>query len=134
MDYRDRLEAGRELARKLLSYKSCANVVVLALPRGGVPVGYEVARAIHAPLDVFLVRKLGVPGCEDLTMGAIASGNTLVVDPDTLKMFQVSRQALADTLRKEQAELLRKQRLYRGCCPALPVQGRTVIIVDDELS
>src|SRR3990167_3142712 len=100
MSYRDRLEAGRELAQRLLPYKDAANLIVLVLSRGGAPGGDEVARALRAPLDVFIVRTLAIPGCKQLTLGAIASGNTLVINPDTLRMFGVNKDALTQLLRK----------------------------------
>jgi putative phosphoribosyl transferase len=132
--YAHRAEAGRDLAEKLLPYKDRSDVIVLALPRGGVPVAYEVARALGAPLDIFLVRKLGVPGHEELAMGAIASGETLVLNHDVLQMFGISDQQLRQCMRKEQVELKRREKLYRGARPPPPLQGRTVIVVDDGLA
>jgi putative phosphoribosyl transferase len=134
MDYRNRSAAGRELAMKLLAYKGRQDVLVLALPRGGVPVAYQVAKVLRAPLDIWVVRKLGVPGHEELAMGAIASGGTLVVNDDILWTFGVSKSALRKLVEKEQVELARRERIYRGERPPLPVKGRTVIVVDDGLA
>ncbi len=132
--YKDRSEAGRELARKLGAYKDRSDVLVLALPRGGVPVAYEVALALNAPLDVFLVRKLGVPGHEELAMGAIASDGTLAVNTEVMDALCIPEATLGRCIRAEQAELARRDKLYRGQRPPPLVQGRTVIVVDDGLA
>lgn len=132
--YENRAEAGQALAAKLNQYKDRQDVLILALPRGGVPVAYEVARALHAPLDIFLVRKLGVPGHEELAMGAIASGGTLVINDDILRMYGVSMEQLDATRRLEQAELERREQLYRGSRNLPALQGRTVLVVDDGLA
>jgi len=130
--YADRHDAGRTLATYLSHYQNQPKLLVLALPRGGVAVGYEVAQALHAPLDVFVVRKLGFPGHEEYAMGAIASGGIRVMNP--LPGFTVPPEALAAVLAKEQAELLRREQLYRAQRPPLHIAGRTVILVDDGLA
>src|SRR5580700_8763512 len=115
MDYpfRDRKEAGRLLAQRLAEYANRDDAIVLALPRGGVPVGFEVARALHAPLDVFLVRKLGVPGREELAMGAIASGGVRVLN-GVAEALGIAEEEIAEIAEREKLELRRRERLYRG--------------------
>ena len=130
--YKDRHDAGRKLAALLLAYRDQPNVLVLGLPRGGVAVASEVARALHAPLDVFVVRKLGMPGHEEYAVGAIASGGTRVMNP--LPGLRLSPSALAPVLAREQAELVRREQLYRDQRPPLALAGRTVILVDDGLA
>lgn len=130
--YSDRHDAGRQLAEQLDHYKDLPHVLVLALPRGGVAVGYEVAQALHAPLDVFVVRKLGLPGHEEYAMGAIASGGIRVMNP--LPGITVPPEALAAVLAKEQTELIRREQLYRAQRPPIHIAGRTVILVDDGLA
>jgi putative phosphoribosyl transferase len=132
--FRDRNEAGRLLAGKLKAYANRPDVLVLALPRGGVPVAYEVARALNAPLDIFLVRKLGVPGHEELAMGAIASGGMRVLNEDVVHYLRVPNEAIERVARQEQQELERREREYRGDQPAPEVRGRTVILIDDGLA
>jgi putative phosphoribosyl transferase len=132
--FRDRHDAGRQLANALDKYAHHHDLIVLALPRGGVPVGYEVARALDAPLDVFLVRKLGTPGHEELAMGAIASGGIRVVNEQVRAMLQVTDDAVARVAAREQEELERRERAYRGDAPAPALRGRTVIVVDDGLA
>ena len=132
--FRDRRDAGRRLAAELQAYADRPGVMVLALPRGGVPVGYEVARALGAPLDVFMVRKLGVPWHEELAMGALASGGVRVLDPDVIRETRVSEAQIAQVTADEQAELERRERQYRGNRPNPDVRGKTVIIVDDGLA
>jgi putative phosphoribosyl transferase len=132
--FRDRREAGRELARRLASYAGRADVIVLALPRGGVPVASEIARALDAPLDVFLVRKLGVPGYEELAMGAIASGGARVLDSEVVQAYRVSDEDIGRVASAESRELVRRERAYRGDRPPLDLLGRTVILVDDGLA
>jgi predicted phosphoribosyltransferase len=132
--YRDRTDAGRQLATKLTNYARRADVTVLALPRGGVPVAFEVAAALHAPLDVFIVRKLGVPGHEEFAMGPIATGGVRVLDDDALRFLGVSRAAIEQVTAAEQRELERRERVYRGDRPPPDVSGRTVILVDDGLA
>jgi predicted phosphoribosyltransferase len=134
MMYRDRSEAGRILATKLAAYADQSDVLVLALPRGGVPVAFEVAQGLHAPLDVFLVRKLGLPGHEELAMGAIASGGVRVLNEEVMRVLQVPDYVLETVAATEQQELERRERLYRGERPPLEVHGKTVILVDDGLA
>ena len=132
--YRDRTEAGRLLAAELRAYVDQPEVLVLALPRGGVPVGYEVARALHVPLDVFIVRKLGVPAHPELAMGAIATGGVRVIDRSVMESFGVTEAELAAVAAEEERELERRERRYRGGTPPPDVAGRTVILVDDGLA
>jgi predicted phosphoribosyltransferase len=132
--FRDRADAGRRLADELREYAGDPDVRVLALPRGGVPVAYEVARALDAPLDVFIVRKLGLPGHEELAMGAIATGGVLVRNEDVIRMAKVSDATLRRVAESELQELERRERRYRGDRPPPDVAGRTVILVDDGLA
>jgi putative phosphoribosyl transferase len=132
--FKDRRDAGRKLAEALQAYTGRNDVVVLALPRGGVPVAYEVARAIGAPLDIFLVRKLGTPGQPELAMGAIASGGIVVVNPDVVQMLRLPPEALEAATRAETVELERREKAYRGTRPHPSLEGRTVILVDDGLA
>ncbi len=133
--FRDRKQAGELLGQELAQrLGERDDVLVLALPRGGVPVAYEVAQALHAPLDVFIVRKLGVPGHEELAMGAIASGDVLVLNDDVLAQLRVPQRAIEAVAAHERQELARRERSYRGNKPTLDVRGRTVIIVDDGLA
>jgi predicted phosphoribosyltransferase len=132
--YRDRTHAGRELASKLPEYANRPDVTVLALPRGGVPVAFEVAKALRAPLDVFVVRKLGVPGHEEYAMGAIATGGVRVLDEGVVRAIGVTRAELDAVTAAEQRELERRERQYRGDRPPPEVAGRTVILVDDGLA
>lgn len=134
MLFRDRAEAGRRLAEKLHGYANRPDVIVLALPRGGVPVAYEVARALNAPLDVFLVRKLGFPGQEELAMGAIASGGARVLNTSLLRRLHVPQEAIDAIAAKELRELERREQAYRGASPPASVRDRTVILVDDGLA
>jgi putative phosphoribosyl transferase len=132
--FRDRSEAGRLLASKLDAYVNRPDVLVLALPRGGVPVAYEVARALGAPLDVFLVRKLGVPGHEEPAMGAIATGGVRVLSDQVVRALRIPDYVIDAVAAQEQQELARRERLYRGGRPPPDVRGRTVILVDDGLA
>jgi putative phosphoribosyl transferase len=132
--FRDRHEAGRQLARALDRYAHHGDTIVLGLPRGGVPVAYEVARALDAPLDVFLVRKLGTPGHEELAMGAIATGGLRVVNEQVRAMLQVTDDAIDRVAAREQDELERRELAYRGAMPTPDLRGRTVIVVDDGLA
>jgi len=132
--YVDRREAGVVLAEHLDQFVDRDDVVVLALPRGGVPVGSEVARALRAPLDVFVVRKLGFPGQPELAMGALASGGVRVLNEDVLGSFPVPRDAIEAVTRTEQLELERRERAYRNGHSLVPVEGRIVILVDDGLA
>jgi putative phosphoribosyl transferase len=130
----DRRDAGRQLATRLAEYAHRPDVIVLALPRGGVPVAYEVARALGAPLDVLLVRKLGVPGHEELAMGAVASGGVRVLDTDVLRAAGVTPEELESVTATEQRELERRDTQYRARRPFPAIAGRTVILVDDGLA
>ncbi|HDR9511270.1 TPA: phosphoribosyltransferase [Burkholderia cepacia] len=130
----DRADAGRQLAQTLYAYAGRADVVVLALPRGGVPVAYQVARALRAPLDVLVVRKLGVPVNPELAMGAIASGHMVYLQRSVIREMCVTEAQLADVIAHETAELKRREALYRGAWPPVPVKGRTVIVVDDGIA
>jgi putative phosphoribosyl transferase len=130
----DRRAAGKKLAEKLAKYAHQPDLLVLALPRGGVPVAYEIARALSAPLDVFLVRKLGVPNDEELAMGAIASGGVRVLNKEVTSRFQFPQSVIDEVASREQKELERREYLYRGGQSAPDVQGRTVILTDDGLA
>jgi predicted phosphoribosyltransferase len=132
--FADRREAGAVLAHSLEQFKGSDDVVVLALPRGGVPVGYEVARALGVQLDVFLVRKLGLPGHPELAMGAIASGDVRVLNQDVLDSYPVPRAAMEAVTRAERLELERRERAYRNGRSLVPIEGRVVILVDDGLA
>jgi erythromycin esterase-like protein/predicted phosphoribosyltransferase len=132
--FRDRREAGRLLAGKLAAYANRPGVLVLALPRGGVPVAYEVARSLNAPLDIFVVRKLGVPGYEELAMGAIATGGVRVLNDQLVERLGIPDHMIDAVAEREQRELARRERLYRGGRPSLDVRGRTAILVDDGLA
>jgi predicted phosphoribosyltransferase len=129
-----RRQAGARLADRLQAYADRVDVVVLALPRGGVPVAFEVAESLEAPLDVFLVRKVGVPGHEELAVGAIAEGGFRVVNHDVLRGLRVSDAALEEGTQRERVELERRGILYRGSRPRIPIQDRVVILVDDGLA
>lgn len=132
--YRDRQHAGAELASHLEHYKGRDDVVVLALPRGGVPVGHEVARALDAPLDVFLVRKLGVPERPELAMGAIASGGVRVLNDDVIRWYGITDAMIDAVAREEQAELDRREREYRDGRQPVELENRTVLLIDDGLA
>ena len=132
LPFENRRQAGRVLAEQLEEYRGRENLVVLALPRGGVAVGFEVAHALQAPLDVFVVRKLGFPGHEEFAMGAIASGGVRVMNP--LPASSVTPQEIAAVVAREQTELARRELLYRDGRPALGIRGCTVIVVDDGLA
>jgi putative phosphoribosyl transferase len=132
--FRDRFDAGRILAQKLSKYAGRDDVLVFGLPRGGVPVAFEVAKALGAPLDVFIVRKLGLPFHEELAMGAIASGGVRVIDEDLVRQFGISEADLDAVIAEEETELERREQQYRGDRPFPNVVGRTVILVDDGLA
>lgn len=134
MTFRDRSEAGRRLAERLGDYASRPDVIVLALPRGGVPVAYEIAEAIEAPLDLFVVRKLGVPGQEELAMGAIASGGVIWINEDIVKYLKIPAALIDEAAAREQRELERRERAYRGQSAAPDLHCLTVILVDDGLA
>jgi putative phosphoribosyl transferase len=132
LPFRDRHQAGRVLADMLEHYRGDPDLLVLALPRGGVAVGFEVAHALQVPLDIFVVRKLGFPGHEEYAMGAIAGGGVRVMNP--LSGVSIHPDAIAAAVAREQDELIRRERLYRGERPAMGIRGRTVIVVDDGLA
>jgi predicted phosphoribosyltransferase len=132
--FRDRTEAGQHLAAILAKYANRPGVLVLALPRGGVPVAYEVAKQLGAPLDIFLVRKLGVPGHEELAMGAIASGGVRVVNEDVVGYLKIPEEVIDTVTEIEQQELERREHAYRGDRPPPDVKGRVVILIDDGLA
>lgn len=132
--FKNRLHAGELLAKRLADYAGRPGVIVLALPRGGVPVGYAVAKALKAPLDVFVVRKLGIPGHEEFAMGAIASGGEYVLNYDVVQRFRIPIEAIEATARRELQELERREKLYRAGRRALQLRGCTVILVDDGLA
>src|SRR5437016_7788390 len=134
MIYRDRIDAGKQLAARLMDYADRDDVLVLALPRGGVPVAYEVARILKAPLDIFVVRKLGVPGHEELAMGAIATGGAIVFNDEVVNNLGIPKSAIDRVIARERAELERRERDYRGNRPPPDVQGKTVILIDDGLA
>jgi putative phosphoribosyl transferase len=130
----DRKDAGARLAKALRDYAGRTDVIVLALPRGGVPVGYEVANALHVPFDILIVRKVGTPGNPELAMGALASGGALYVNRQIVSAARVANEQLAEAVTREQAEVARRESVYRGACPVLPVEGRTAIVVDDGIA
>lgn len=132
--FADRRDAGRALAARLRSYAGRSDVVVLALPRGGVPVAYPVAEALDAPLDLFLVRKLGTPGHRELAMGAIASGGVRVLNDEVVKWYGVPPAAIEEVARAEERELQRREAAYREARDAVPLAGKVVILIDDGLA
>jgi putative phosphoribosyl transferase len=132
--FRNRAEAGRLLAGHLAGYAKREDVVVLALPRGGVPVAFEVAQALRAPLDVFLVRKLGTPGQAELAMGAIASGGVRVLNPSVIQYLEIPREIIDKITISEQKELERRERAYRDDRPPFEVRDKTIILIDDGLA
>jgi len=134
MHFRDRTEAGQLLAQRLMGYAQRPGVLVLALPRGGVPVAYEVARALNAPLDVFVVRKLGVPGHEELAMGAVASCGARVLNPSVVEALRIPDSVIEQVAAQEFEELARRERTYRDNRPPPEVAGRTIILVDDGIA
>ncbi|MCL2648384.1 MAG: phosphoribosyltransferase [Phycisphaerales bacterium] len=132
--FHDRIDAGRQLAARLARYAHGSGVLVLGLPRGGIPVAYEVARALDVPLDVFVVRKLGVPGHEELAMGAIASGNAQILNDDVIRQLHIPQSTVDQVAARERAELVRCERAYRLKRSAMDVANRIVILVDDGLA
>src|SRR5580700_7454995 len=132
--FEDRVDAGRQLAELLVSYADDPDVIVLALPRGGVPIGYEIARRLRTPLDVYVVRKLGVPGHEELAMGAVASDGTCVVDEELIESLGIDRATLDDVVRREIGELRRRETAYRDDRPEPDLSDKVVIVVDDGLA
>ena len=134
MLFRDRLDAGHNLAEGLSQYANRSDVIVLALPRGGVPVGFAVAQDLKAPLDIFLVRKLGVPCQEELAMGAVASGGLRALNDDVLRELGIPQDVIDKVAERESAELERRERLYRGERPPPEVKGKVIVLVDDGLA
>ena len=132
--FRDRREAGRVLANELASYRGKAGLLVLGLARGGVPVGWEIAAALGAELDVFLVRKLGVPQWSELAMGALASGGGVVMNDNVVSSLRISDEQVREVVAREAAELIRREHAYRGERPVADPRGRTVIVVDDGIA
>lgn len=132
--YRDRHDAGKKLAEALQSYANRDDIIVLALPRGGVPVAYEVARALHVPLDVFIVRKVGTPGHSELAMGAIAPQNTVILNNGIIKDLGITEEEIELVKEKEQKELTRREIAYRGNKPFPNLKNKTVILVDDGIA
>lgn len=134
MIFENRVEAGRNLAGKLQKYASRKDVVVLGIPRGGVPVAFEVANALGAPLDIFLSRKLGVPGQEELAFGALATGGVRILDEDLIRKLGISTEEIDRITRTVQAELERREQVYRGHRSALRIEGQTVLLIDDGIA
>ena len=132
--FRDRREAGRALAEELSSYRDDDGVLVLGLARGGVPVAWEIAAALHAPLDVFLVRKLGVPRWSELAMGALASGGGVVMNDNVVSSLHVTDEQIREAIARETAELTRREQAYRGGRPIADPRGKIVILVDDGIA
>jgi predicted phosphoribosyltransferase len=134
MIFQDRRDAGRALARAIAELHDLGDAVVLGLPRGGVPVAYEVARSLNLPLDIFIVRKLGVPGQEELAMGAIASGGTVVINQSIIRDLKISPETIEAIAQRERLEIERREKAYRDGRPPIPLEGRTAIVVDDGLA
>lgn len=132
--FKDRVDAGRKLARELSKYANRSDVLILALPRGGVPVAFEVAKELNVKMDVFIVRKLGVPGNEELAMGAIASDNIRVLNEDVVRSFQIPERVIDMVAENELRELERRESAYRGDRPKPEISGITVILIDDGLA
>lgn len=132
--FKNRRAAGRALARQLIDYQGRNKVIVLALPRGGVPVSFEIAKALRAPLDILIVRKLCVPGHRELAMGAITSGGIRLINHDVVRLFNISQFAIDAVAAGEQEEIARLENIYRDGWPALEVHGRIVIVVDDGIA
>lgn len=132
--FKDRRDAGKKLAQQLTTYAGWQNLLILALPRGGVPVAYEIALALNAPLDIFIVRKLGLPGREELAIGAIATGGVRVLNRDIIRMLSVPDEVINFVAKRELQELQRREKLYRGNRPSPDVRDRTIILIDDGLA
>lgn len=132
--FTDRRDAGQKLARELSEYANQEDVIVLGLPRGGIPVAFEVAKALEAPLDVFVVRKLGAPGNPELAMGAIASGGVRVMNEGVVDRLAISDESIEQTVEKEREKLQKREEIYRGARPEIELGGKTVILVDDGLA
>ena len=130
----DREQAGQLLGERLAKYADRDDVLILALPRGGVPIAREIAKRLRAPMDIFVVRKLGVPGFEELAMGAIAAGGAEYIDENVVESLQISREAIDSVVLAERAEMARRERAYRGARGAIDVRGRVVILVDDGIA
>jgi putative phosphoribosyl transferase len=130
----DRFDAGKKLAQLLVHYANRDDVVVLGIPRGGVPVAFEVAQALHVPLDILLVRKLGTPGQKELAMGAIASGGVRILNQEVVRDLDISEAELTAAIAEQEAELQRREQLFRGVRPAISVRGKTAILVDDGIA
>ena len=132
--FANRTEAGKVLATRLAAYANTLNTLVLALPRGGVPVAYEVAIRLHLPLDVMVVRKLGVPGREEMAFGAIASGGVRLLNRETIRSWQISKRAIESITAQEQRELERRENAYRDDRPKPVIKGKTILLIDDGLA
>jgi putative phosphoribosyl transferase len=132
--FNDRTDAGKRLAERLSEYANREDILILALPRGGVPVAFEVAKELNVKMDVFIVRKLGVPGNEELAMGAIASGNIRVLNEDVIRSFHIPQKVIDEATTNELSELERRERIYRGNRPTPKISGSTVILIDDGLA
>ena len=132
--FNDRIDAGKRLAKRLSEYANRPDVLILALPRGGVPVAFEVAKELNVKMDVFIVRKLGVPGNEELAMGAIASDNIRVLNEDVIRSFHIPQRVIDEVTANELKELERRERIYRGNRPKPKISGSTVILIDDGLA
>ena len=132
--FKDRTEAGRAVAQRLAFYRDRLDVIVLALPRGGVPVAFEIARALNAPLDVFVVRKLGTPGHPELAMGAVASGGGVVMNDNVVSSLHITDEQVREVIASETAELNRREQAYRGGRPIADPRGKIVILVDDGIA
>ena len=134
MRFINRTQAGRLLAKKLAKYANRENVVVLGIPRGGLPVAFQVAQALHVPLDVFICRKLGVPGQEELALGAVATGGVRVINDEIVGLLGIPQERIDPIAAVQQRELERREQLYRGVRPPLQVRGKTVILIDDGVA
>jgi putative phosphoribosyl transferase len=134
MIFKDRTEAGLTLARLMKDSQNWEGAIVLGIPRGGIPVAFEVARGLNLPLDVLMVRKLGVPGCEELAMGAVASGGTIVVNGSVVQEFDISPETLETAVQRELSDIERRERIYHEDRPPARIEGRTAILVDDGLA
>jgi putative phosphoribosyl transferase len=130
----DREQAGQLLAERLARYANRDDVLILALPRGGVPIAHEIAKRLQAPMDIFVVRKLGVPGFEELAMGAIAMGGAEYIDENIVRSFEISREVIDEVVQAERAEMARRDRAYRGARGPIDVRNRVVILVDDGIA
>lgn len=134
MLFKDRQDAGKKLAEKLKAYKGQQDIIVLALPRGGIPVGFEIAKSLEVPLDIFIVRKLGVPGHEELAMGAIADGGIIVLNEEIIQQLGITQVLIDRITQDESKEVARRESLYRRGRPAYKLGGKTIIVVDDGLA